>query len=117
MRSVFTEKFRSKNRQEWSKIFDGTDACVAPVINLNELNEHPHTKYLKLTYEDQFGNQQTTPAPRLSSTPALRNSGVFLTPGLHSMDVMKEFGYSEEEIQIMKERKELSICETPKSKL
>jgi len=36
--------FASKSRDEWSDLFDGTDACVSPVLNLEEAQEHPHNK-------------------------------------------------------------------------
>ena len=36
--------FKTKTRDEWSEIFDGSDACVTPVLELNEAPEHPHNK-------------------------------------------------------------------------
>jgi alpha-methylacyl-CoA racemase len=40
--ALFTETFKSKSRAQWTEIFDGTDACVAPVVTLPEALEHPH---------------------------------------------------------------------------
>ena len=42
MKERFTEIFKSKTREEWTKIFDGTDACVAPVLSPWEAHLHPH---------------------------------------------------------------------------
>ena len=39
---LFTKTFKSKTRAEWTAIFDGTDACVAPIVTLPEAFEHPH---------------------------------------------------------------------------
>ena len=38
------EKFLSKTRDEWVDIFDGSDACVTPILELNEAADHPHNK-------------------------------------------------------------------------
>ena len=38
------DKIKEKTRDEWADIFDGTDACVAPVLNLSEAPEHYHMK-------------------------------------------------------------------------
>ena len=38
------EVFRTKTRDEWGKIFDGSDACVTPILELEEAPEHPHNK-------------------------------------------------------------------------
>lgn len=41
LKSIFTEKFKRKTRTEWEEVFDGTDACVAPVLNYEELQDDP----------------------------------------------------------------------------
>jgi alpha-methylacyl-CoA racemase len=75
----------------------GKDACVGPVLNLDEVAAHPHNKKRNLLM-DIDGIIQPAPAPRLSRTPgqALRPG----TPrGSETLDVLKELGYSETEIQ------------------
>lgn len=42
LRSTFTDKFLSKTQAEWTEIFDGTDACVTPVVDLELAQHHPH---------------------------------------------------------------------------
>jgi alpha-methylacyl-CoA racemase len=62
--------FRTRTRDEWTAIFEGTDACVAPVLALDEAPLHPHN-----AARDSFvrvdGEWQPSPAPRFSRTPAV----------------------------------------------
>lgn len=68
------EVFKTKTRDEWSKIFDGTDACVAPVIEMFDAPKHPHLA-ARNTFVDAEGGVQPAPAPRFSRTPsAIQNS-------------------------------------------
>ncbi len=67
LRPVLTEKFKSKTMSEWAAIFDGTDACVAPILTLPEAAEHPHMK-ARGVYETRDGMLQPAPAPRFSRT-------------------------------------------------
>ena len=69
LRQLFTETFASRTRSEWEQVFDGTDACVAPVLSLPEAYEHPHN-VARGTYVEQDGLTQPAPAPRFSATPA-----------------------------------------------
>ena len=43
-KTKLAETFQTKTREEWAKIFDGSDACVTPILELNEAPEHPHNK-------------------------------------------------------------------------
>jgi len=56
----------TKTRDEWAAIFDGTDACVAPVLTMDEAADHPHN-----AGRDTFipGPTQPAPGPRFSETP------------------------------------------------
>jgi alpha-methylacyl-CoA racemase len=69
MHKVFTERFASKTRDEWSAIFTGTDACVTPVLTWTEaaVNEHLRARSAVV---DIDGVAQAAPAPRFSRTPA-----------------------------------------------
>ena len=44
MKSKLTDIFKTKTRQEWCQIFDGSDACVTPVLELDEAPDHAHNK-------------------------------------------------------------------------
>ena len=61
--------FKMKTRDEWAAIFDGSDACVAPVIGLFDAPSHPHLAARK-TFIQGDGGVQPAPAPRFSRTPS-----------------------------------------------
>jgi alpha-methylacyl-CoA racemase len=63
------ETFRSRTRDEWCELLEGTDACFAPVLGLTEVAEHPHIRD-RGTMVDVAGVSQPAPAPRFSRTPS-----------------------------------------------
>jgi alpha-methylacyl-CoA racemase len=63
------ELFRSRPRDEWAALFDGSDACVSPVLSLDEAPQHPHA-VARSAFIDVGGTVQPAPAPRFSKTPA-----------------------------------------------
>jgi alpha-methylacyl-CoA racemase len=67
MFDVFTQRFASKTRDEWSAIFDGTDACVTPVLTWSEAAVDPHLA-ARATLVNAHGADQAAPAPRFSRT-------------------------------------------------
>lgn len=69
MKKLFTEKFLSKTRDEWAAIFDGTDACVSPVLTFGEAPANPHIA-ARGSLIELDGVTQHAPAPRFSRTPA-----------------------------------------------
>ena len=69
LRKALAERFAEKSQAEWVEIFDGSDACVAPVIPLREAPAHPHN-VARGTYVVRDGLVQPAPAPRFSRTPA-----------------------------------------------
>jgi alpha-methylacyl-CoA racemase len=68
MFDAFTKRFASKTRDEWAKIFDGTDACVTPVLTWSEAAADPHLT-ARATVVNAQGGDQAAPAPRFSRTP------------------------------------------------
>ncbi len=93
----FAEIFKTKTREEWTAIFDGTDACVAPILNMDEVERHPHNRERDLLVEVD-GVSQPAPAPRLSRTPGGVNRPG--TPrGSETREVLEELGYTNEEIE------------------
>ncbi len=60
---------RGRPLAEWAEVFDGTDACAAPVLTMAEAAEHPHLVE-RATYADRGIGQEPAPAPRFSGTPA-----------------------------------------------
>jgi alpha-methylacyl-CoA racemase len=69
LRSRFTEAFARRARDEWVAVFEGTEACVTPVLALDEVADHPHLK-ARGTIVAPGGVPQAAPAPRFSRTPA-----------------------------------------------
>lgn len=69
MRQILTERFATKTRDEWTKIFAGTDACVTPVLTWGEAADNEHLR-ARSTLIEVGGVEQAAPAPRFSRTPA-----------------------------------------------
>jgi alpha-methylacyl-CoA racemase len=69
MRSLFEKTFKSKSRDEWCKVFEGSDACFAPVLSFSESRTHPHNR-ARRSFVSVAGVEQPAPAPRFSRTPA-----------------------------------------------
>jgi len=68
LRKLFTEKFKERSRDEWCKVFDGSDACFAPVLSFSEARAHAHN-LARGTFTRAGKVDQPAPAPRLSRTP------------------------------------------------
>src|SRR5688572_11336279 len=68
MRSMFAKAFKSKTRDEWCRVFEGSDACFAPVLSWSEARRDAHNASRKSFIEIK-GVAQPAPAPRFSRTP------------------------------------------------
>ncbi len=68
LRKLFSEKFREKTRDEWCTVFEGSDACFAPVLTFSEARAHPHNA-ARHTFVHSGKVDQPAPAPRFSRTP------------------------------------------------
>jgi alpha-methylacyl-CoA racemase len=102
MRERFTTLFATKTRDEWSAIFDGTDACVAPVLGLGEVAEHAHNKERNLLIGDADGKLEPAPAPRLSRTPGSVRRPIPKV-GEHTDTVLGEYGFAAAEIAALRD--------------
>lgn len=95
-KAKMAELFRSRTRNEWCELLEGSDACFAPVLNLSEAPAHPHNVARK-TFVDVADVTQPAAAPRFSATPAApprRPPGT----GEHTVAVLKAAGFSASEI-------------------
>jgi len=88
---------RTKTRDEWAAIFEGTDACVAPVLSLGEAAQHPHN-VARGSFITVNGVEQHAPAPRFSRTAAAPVQAPHRA-GADSDGVLEEAGFSAAEIE------------------
>jgi alpha-methylacyl-CoA racemase len=70
-RRTVAERIRSRSRDEWQTLFDGSDACVSPVLSMGEAPQHPQNR-LREVFVEVDGVVQPAPAPRFSATPTAR---------------------------------------------
>ncbi len=100
LRETFTELFRSKTRDEWVRLLEGSDACFAPILPLSEAAEHPHIR-ARDTIVEFDGMLQPAPAPRFSQTP-----GMIQRPradaGQHTDELLEEWGFAPDEISALR---------------
>jgi alpha-methylacyl-CoA racemase len=89
LRRRFAEAFARRTRDEWTEIFEGTDACVAPVLSLAEAPEHPHLA-ARGTFTRADGVVQPAAAPRFSATPAAPG-GPPPAPGEHTAEILTDW--------------------------
>jgi len=90
LRERFTAVLASRTRAEWTAVFEGTDACVVPVLSMAEAVKHPHN-VARGTFTEVDGVVQPTPAPRLSRTPAQLSTGPRM-PGADTDAVLADWG-------------------------
>ncbi|XP_041666002.1 alpha-methylacyl-CoA racemase [Cheilinus undulatus] len=102
LRRIFTERFASKTQAEWSEIFDGTDACVTPVLSFDQVSSHPHNKERASFIKDSRGTESPRPAPVLSRTPAEPFLASDPGTGEHTAEVLEEYGFTSAEIERMR---------------
>lgn len=88
--------FKTKTRDEWRDIMEGSDVCFAPVLALDEVHEHPHNQ-ARDAYLEIDGVRQPAPAPRFSRTEPSVSHGSRL-PGEDTEQVLKDAGYSDADV-------------------
>ena len=101
LRRRFAEAIAAKTRDEWERIFAGSDACVAPVLTLAEVAEHPHNA-ARGTFADRDGVLQPAPAPRFSRTVPEMGSAP-RPPGADTEAVLRDWGFAPGEIATLEE--------------
>ncbi|MCQ9130724.1 CaiB/BaiF CoA transferase family protein [Streptomyces hilarionis] len=93
LREAVAARFKARTRAEWTTVFDGSDACVAPVLSLREAPRHPHLA-ARGTFADHGGITQPAPAPRFSATPTALRTGPAL-PGAHTREIARDWDIPE----------------------
>jgi alpha-methylacyl-CoA racemase len=69
LKQKLVQVFKTKTREEWCKIMEGTDVCFAPVLTMAEAPRHPHMAARNI-FVSRHGVTQPAPAPRFSRTPS-----------------------------------------------
>ncbi|XP_005556731.2 alpha-methylacyl-CoA racemase isoform X1 [Macaca fascicularis] len=105
MKKKFAAVFAKKTKAEWCQIFDGTDACVTPVLTLEEVVHHDHIKERGSFITNEEQSMSPRPAPLLSNTPAIPSFKRDPFVGEHTEEILDEFGFSREEIDQLKSDK------------
>ncbi|XP_026855188.2 alpha-methylacyl-CoA racemase isoform X1 [Electrophorus electricus] len=99
LKRTFTQVFAKKTQAEWSDIFDGTDACVTPVLPLDEAGLHPHNLQRRSFLSNAQGEVSPKPAPVLSRTPAQPSMSRDPFIGEHTHSVLEEYGFEPAKIE------------------
>jgi alpha-methylacyl-CoA racemase len=101
MRERLARIFRTKTRDEWCAIMDGTDVCFAPVLSLAEAPQGTHAR-ARRAFVDVGGVVQPGPAPRFSrTTPTLDRPPAW--PGEHTDETLRDWGFAADEIARLRE--------------
>jgi len=99
MIKLFQEIFLNKTRDEWESVFINSDACVAPVLELEELNTHPHCKSRNLIISDAQGNQSIT-RPFIAPNTSFVALSPISKPGSNTLSIIQEFtNYTQSQIR------------------
>jgi alpha-methylacyl-CoA racemase len=94
LRRVIADAVASRTQAEWVAVFDGSDACVAPVVPLSEAFTHPHLA-ARGTFVDRDGVTQPAPAPRFSRTAATLTSPPPDRAGQDTRDALTAWGIAD----------------------
>lgn len=91
---------KTKTRDAWDKLMEGTDVCYAPVLSLGEAPNHPHNK-ARGSFVEIEGVVQPGPAPKFSRT-KVEVQGPAPTSGQHNDQILSDFGFSGADIAALK---------------
>ncbi|XP_065717258.2 alpha-methylacyl-CoA racemase isoform X2 [Patagioenas fasciata] len=98
MKKKFASIFAQKTQAEWCSIFDGTDACVTPVLSFDDVASHQHNKQRSSFIKNDQEEISPRPAPLLSRTPAVPSFKRDPFIGEHTEEILLEYGFTEQEI-------------------
>jgi alpha-methylacyl-CoA racemase len=91
---------KTRTRDEWDKVMEGTDVCYAPVLSLSEAPNHPHNK-ARGSFVEIDGVVQPGPAPKFSRT-KVEVQGPAPTCGQHNDEILSAFGFSASDVVALK---------------
>lgn len=96
-----TALFKTRRRDEWCALLEGTDACFAPVLSMAEAPDHPHNQ-ARGTFIEAFGVTQPAPAPRFSASEP--HAPTLAAKGADGDDLLAQAGYSAQQIARLREK-------------
>jgi alpha-methylacyl-CoA racemase len=101
LRERFAARFAERSQEEWTKVFSGTDACVAPVRTMTEAPADPHLA-ARATYVTVDGILQPAPAPRFTESTSgdpigALPPGKIAHEGAHTREVLTSLGFADAE--------------------
>jgi len=89
--------FKTKTRDQWCAIMEGSEVCFAPVLNMIEAPQHPHNRH-RGTFVEVDGVVQPAPAPRFSRTPS-KIQRPPARPGEHTEEGLRAWGFNASELE------------------
>ena len=96
-KETLEKEFKTKTQREWVEIFKNLDACVSPVLTLDEAPHHPHNKernsFVKIAEDTYLPNM-----PWLNMDPSTRSFEMPLV-GQQTVQILREHGYSDVDIK------------------
>jgi alpha-methylacyl-CoA racemase len=100
LRARLQQVFKTRTRDEWCALLEGTDACFAGVLDMDESVRHPHNQ-ARGTHVDFGGVLNPAPAPRFSATPSeLRKAPP--APGEDTDSALRNWRFSAADIESLK---------------
>jgi len=97
--AIFERTFKTKTRDEWCSVFEGTESCATPVLSMHEAASHPHNE-ARGTFVAVDGIVQPGPAPRFSRTGSEIRRGPD-EPGQAARDALLQWGLSGREVECL----------------
>ena len=99
LKSRLAALIKTRTREAWTTLLEGTDACFAPVLNMGQAPHHPHNR-ARETFVEHDGRWQPNAAPRFSRTPsAIRSPPA--TAGQHTREALANWGLANDEIDAL----------------
>ena len=98
-KAELSDVFKTRTRDEWCEIMEGSDVCFAPVLSILEAPNHPHNRHRE-TFVTVDGVTQPAPSPRFSRTePEISHAARI--PGEDTRSVLAEIGLAAHEIDAL----------------